>query len=114
MTGVETSIPWRSRLGALTERDYRLLFSATTITTIGDRLAGIAFVFAVLDLGTVTDLGIVLGIRQAVEAAVLVFGGVLSDRLPRNLVLVGASTVQGVAQAFTAALVLTAAPPSAS
>jgi len=107
VTAVETSIPWRARLGALTERDYRLLFTATTITTIGDRLAGIALAFAILDLGSVTDLGIVLGVRQAVEAAALVFGGVLSDRLPRNLVLVGASTVQGVAQAFTAALVLT-------
>lgn len=106
MTAAETPTLWRARLGALTERDYRLLFSATTITTIGDRLAGIALAFAILDLGTVTDLGIVLGVRQAVEAAVLVFGGVLSDRLPRNLVLVGASTVQGVAQAFTAALVL--------
>ena len=106
MSAAEPSIPWRARLGALTERDYRLLFSATTITTIGDRLAGIALAFAILDLGSVTDLGIVLGVRQAVEAAALVFGGVLSDRLPRNLVLVGASTVQGVAQAFTAALVL--------
>jgi hypothetical protein len=105
-TAQTTSIPWRARLGALTERDYRLLFSATTITTIGDRLAGIALAFAILDIGSATDLGIVLGVRQAVEASVLVFGGVLSDRLPRNLVLVGASSVQGVAQAFTAALII--------
>jgi len=49
----------------------------------------------------------VLGVRQAVMAAVLVFGAVLSDRVPRQLVLVGASTVQGVAQALTAGLVLT-------
>ncbi len=100
------AIPVRKRLGALTERDYRLLFSATTITTVGDRLAGIALAFAILDIGSATDLGIVLGVRQAVEASVLVFGGVLSDRLPRNLVLVGASAVQGVAQAATAALVI--------
>ena len=98
--------PLRERVGALAERDYRLLFTATTITTVGDRLAGIALAFAVLDLGSVTDLGIVLGVRQGVEALVLVFGGVLSDRLPRNLVLVGASLVQGVAQAVTAAIVL--------
>lgn len=97
---------FRDSLGALQERDYRLLFSATTITTVGDRLAGIALAFAILDIGSATDLGVVLGARQAVEAAVLVFGGVLSDRLPRNLVLVGASSVQGVAQALTAALIL--------
>lgn len=100
-------IPLRERVGALAERDYRLLFSATTITTVGDRLAGIALAFAVLDLGSATDLGFVLGVRQGVEALVLVFGGVLSDRIPRNLVLVGASLTQGVAQAATAAIVLT-------
>ena len=100
------SIPLRERVGALAERDYRLLFSATTITTVGDRLAGIALAFAVLDLGSATDLGIVIGVRQGVEALVLVFGGVLSDRLPRNLVLVGASLVQGAAQAATAAIVI--------
>jgi MFS family permease len=95
------------RLGALRERDFRLLFSATTITTAGDRLAAIALVFAVLDMGgSATDLGLVLAARQAVSAAFLLAGGVLSDRLPRNLVLVGASLVQGGAQAVTAALVL--------
>lgn len=99
--------PFRERLGALQERDFRLLFLGTTITTVGDRLAGIALAFAVLDFGSATDLGIVLGVRQAVEAFVLVFGGVLSDRLPRNLVLVGASLLQGAAQTVTAAVILT-------
>jgi MFS family permease len=98
--------PLRDRLGALAERDFRLLFSATTITTVGDRLAAIALAFAILDFGSATDLGIVLASSQAVEAAVLVFGGVLSDRLPRNLILVGASLVQAAAQAATAAVVL--------
>jgi MFS family permease len=96
----------RQRLGALAERDFGLLFSATTITTVGDRLAAIALAFAILDFGSATDLGIVLASSQAVEAAVLVFGGVLSDRLPRNLILVGASLVQAVAQAATAAVIL--------
>jgi MFS family permease len=100
------AVPFRDRLGALAERDFRLLFTATTITTVGDRLAGIALAFAVLEFGSATDLGIVLGVRQAVEALVLVGGGVLSDRLPRNLVLVGASLVQAAAQAATAGVVL--------
>ena len=97
----------RENLGALEERDFRLLFSGTVVTTVGDRLAGIALAFAVLDIGSATDLGIVFAVRQVVEALVLVGGGVLSDRLPRNLVIGGASLVQGAAQAATAALVLT-------
>jgi MFS family permease len=101
-------VHWRERVGPLAERDFRLLFSATMITTAGDRLAAIALAFAVLDLhhGGVVDLGIVLAARQVTQMAVVLFGGVLSDRLPRNLMLAGASLVQAGAQAVTAALVL--------
>jgi Transmembrane secretion effector len=98
-----------ARLGALQERDFRLLFAATTVTTFGDALGGIALAFAVLELpgSTATDLGIVLAARQGMNVVVLLAGGVLSDRLPRNLVLAGAATAQGSIQAFTAGLVLT-------
>jgi MFS family permease len=100
-------MPLSKRLGALQERDFRLLFAGTTITSMGDRLAGIALAFAVLDMASATALGIVFAVRQGVQALVVVGGGVLSDRIPRNLVLVGASLVQGTAQAATAACVLT-------
>jgi MFS family permease len=97
---------WRSRFGALQEREFRLLFSATTITTAGDRLAGIALAWAVIEIGTATDLGLVFAARQGMQALVVVFGGVVADRLPRNRVLAGAALVQGVAQVATAAVVL--------
>ena len=100
-------MPLSRRLGALQEPDFRLLFAGTTITTIGDRLASIALAFAVLEMASATALGIVFAVRQGVQALVVVGGGVLSDRIPRNLVLVGASLVQGTAQAATAACVLT-------
>lgn len=105
------SLPLRQRLGALRERDFRLLFSATTVTTLGDSLGFIALAFAVLGLpgGGATDLGLVLATRSLFESVVVIGGGVLSDRLPRNVVLVGASLIQGTAQALTAALVLTGA-----
>jgi len=95
-----------ARLGALREREFRLLFTATTITTLGDRVASIALVFAVLHIGSATDLGLVLGARSLAEAAIMLFRGVLADRLPRSHVLVGASLVQGVAQTATAIAIL--------
>jgi MFS family permease len=88
------------------ERDYRLLFGATLVTSVGDAVAVIALAFAVLDVASASGLGLVLAARQASSAGVLVFGGVLSDRMPRNRVLVAASLLQGVAQAATAATVL--------
>jgi len=97
----------RDRRGALAERQFRLLFTATAITTAGDQVASIALAFAVLDLGSATDLGIVFAVRQSIEVLVLLLGGVVSDRVPRHLVLVAASLTQGLAQALTAALVLT-------
>ncbi len=93
-------------LGALVERDFRLLWLATLSTSVGDMIAMVALAFAVLDIGDATDLGLVLAARQGASAAVLIFGAVLSDRLPRSRVLVGASLLQGVAQAAIAVAVI--------
>jgi hypothetical protein len=92
---------------ALREREYRLLFAATFTTSLGDAVGTIALTFAVLDIAGATSLGIVLAARLVASAAVLVAGGVLSDRARRNLVLAGASLVQGIAQAAIAIIVLT-------
>jgi hypothetical protein len=99
----------REGLGALQEREYRLLFGATLTTSLGAAIGTIALAFAVLDIAGATSLGLVLAVRQGASAAVLVFGGVLSDRARRNLVLVGASLVQGAAQGAIAVIVLAGA-----
>lgn len=96
-----------SGFGALVERDYRLLFAATSVSSLGDMVAVVALAFAVLEFGDASDLGVVLAVRQGTSVAVVVFGGVLSDRLPRARVLVGASLLQGVSQGVLAALVIT-------
>jgi predicted MFS family arabinose efflux permease len=66
----------------------------------------IAISFAVLDVASATSLGLVLAARQVASAGVLLFGGVLSDRARRNVVLAGAALLQGVAQAAIAVAVL--------
>ena len=103
------SVSLPGRVAPLAERPYRLFFSATTISTLGDSVAGIALAFAVLDLtGTPKPLylAIVFAGRQLANGALVLFGGVLSDRLPRNRILVGAAVGQCAAQAATAAVVL--------
>jgi MFS family permease len=96
------------RLGALAERNYRLFFSSTTISALGDGVAQIALVFAVLDISnSPASIGIVLAARQAAAAIVTLAAGVWADRLPRHLVLVAASAVQGAVQAIAGTLLLT-------
>ena len=95
----------QGRLGPLAEREYKRFFFASTISSFGDRVGLLALVFAVLKLThSTTDLGLVLAARQVMEAATLVAGGVWSDRLPRQWILVGASAIQAASQATVAAL----------
>jgi len=95
-------------LEVLRHRPYRLLVAARFVTMAGNALAPIALAFAVLDLtGSPTDLGLVVGARSVTNVALLLFGGVLADRVPRPLVLVGSSVAAMATQAVVAALVLT-------
>lgn len=92
-------------MGVLAHARFRWLAIARTTGFLGNAVAPIALAFAVLDLtGSVTDLGIVVGVRSIANVALLLGGGVLADRLPRALLLQGSS----LAAAGTAALMGTA------
>jgi MFS family permease len=97
------------RLGALAERNFRLVFSSTTISAIGDGVAAIALVFAVLHIAhnSPTAVGVVLACRQVAAAAIALAAGVLADRLPRHVVLVAVAGVQAAVQAVVGALLVT-------
>src|SRR5438874_4380831 len=95
------------RLGALAERNFRLVFSSTTISALGDGVTTVALAFAVLHISNATALGLVIAARQASAAAITVAAGVWADRLPRHLVLVAAALVQGVVQAIAGTLIVT-------
>ena len=98
-----------SRLAPLRGRDFRLLFIARATSRLGGAMAPVALAFAVLNTlhGTATDLGIVLAARLIPTVCFILLGGVLGDRLPRSIVMVGSNLVSGASQATTAALLLT-------
>jgi MFS family permease len=89
-------------LEPLRERPFRLLFLGRTLSGVGDAIVPVAVTFAVLKLGTATDLGIVLGANSAARVVFLVAGGVWADRLPRQTVMMGADVVRAVTQALIA------------
>jgi MFS family permease len=94
--------------GPLVARSFLLLAGGRTISMLGNAMAPIALAFAVLDIThhSARDLGIVLAARSVALVAFLLLGGVVSDRLPRHVVLVGSSLLAGVSEATTAALLL--------
>ena len=99
----------RGRLGALAERNFRLVFSSVTISALGDGVTTVALAFAVLNIShnNATAVGLVIAARQVASAAITVAAGVWADRLPRHLVLVAAALVQGVVQATAGTLIVT-------
>ena len=88
-------------------REFRLLFAGELISLLGTAVAPVALAFAVLDLtGSATDLGYVLAAGWLPQIVFILIGGVLGDRLPRNLVMVGANLLAAAAQGTTAGLLL--------
>ena len=98
-----------SHFGPLRGRAFRLLFIARTASRFGSSMAPVALAFGVLTTlhGSATDLGIVLTARLVPTVCFILLGGVLGDRLPRNLVMVGSNAVSGASQVTAAALLLT-------
>jgi MFS family permease len=80
----------KRRAGPLAERNFLLLFSARSISYFGTYLAPIAVAFAVLDLtGSAADTGIAFACWTLAQVSTLLVGGVVADRLPRRIVMVG-------------------------
>lgn len=100
----------RRSLAPLRVRDFRFLFLGRITSLFGSAIAPVALAFAVLDLtGSPTSLGVVLAARTIPQVIFLLVGGVVADRLPRQLVMVGSNVVSGLAQLSVAALLLTGA-----
>ncbi|HEX7298176.1 MAG TPA: MFS transporter [Solirubrobacteraceae bacterium] len=85
---------------------FRLLFWGQALSVIGDRITPVAIAFAVLDLGSATDLGLVLAAGGIPFALFALAGGVWADRVGRRRVMLASDAVRAICQAATAALLL--------
>jgi MFS family permease len=96
-----------STVAALRYPAFRTMVSGRVITMFGNAMAPIALAFAVLDLtGSAGDLGLVVGARSVANVLLLLFGGVVADRLPRGVVMVASNLLAAASQGAVAALVL--------
>src|SRR5580658_3408890 len=95
-------------MGPLRDRNFRLFFAGQSISYLGNAVVPVAITFAVLDLThSALDLSYVLGAQSAAQVVCLLAGGVISDRIPRRVVMIGADVARGAAQAVLGALLIT-------
>jgi MFS family permease len=102
-----------SALALLRQSQFRRIFLAQSISTLGDQIAPIAVAFAVLEVtGSGAALGLVLAARTLPMVAFLLLGGAWADRLPRKSIMVVSDLVRLVTQGvFAVLLLLQDAPP---
>ena len=92
--------------GTLAEREFRLLFLGRLVSFLGSAFAPVAIAFAVLQVGSASDLGLVLAASMLPTVLFVLVGGVIADRLPRHTVLVVSNLVSGAAQGLFAVVIV--------
>jgi MFS family permease len=92
----------------LTSPAFRYLVGGVAVSGVGSAMTPVALAFAVLDLGgSATQLGLVVAAFSAAEVLTALYGGVLGDRLPRQLLMQGSAAATCVSQAVCAAVLIT-------
>ncbi|WP_380279856.1 MFS transporter [Kitasatospora purpeofusca] len=99
-------MPCPKSLSTLRERPYRLLWTARSISAVGNALMPVTVVFAILRSGgSPLDVGAVLTCQAVGQVAMLPVGGVWADRLSRKLVLMAADAAQAVCYGLLAVMI---------
>jgi len=94
-------------LRPLRVRDFRLLWIGTTVSLLGDGIFPVALAWEVLRLSNSATALAVVGVTWSLpQIPLILLAGVVTDRLDRRLVIVGASIAQGVAVLAMAVLSL--------
>jgi len=91
----------------LHEQTFARYLTAVIVSSLGGGMATVALAFAMLELGGVTDLGIVILAREIPLVIFVLLGGVFADRWRRRTILVSTDLIKAASQGATAFLLFT-------
>ena len=94
-------------MDVLRERNFRNLFFGQAASAIGDGIVFVALALYVTDIGSPTDVGLVLAAATLPLVAFLLIGGVWADRLPRHRMMIATDLIRFGLHALLAALIFT-------
>ncbi len=98
----------------LSLREFRLLWLSQSVSTTGDSLVLVVLALYVNQIGSPTDVGIVLAAHGIPFVGLLLIGGVWADRLPRHLMMMGTDLVRGGLHTLLAVLIIVGEPSIAT
>jgi MFS family permease len=97
-------------LAPLRHRDFRLLWTGMCVSLLGDGVFLVAMAWQVYALSNAPAALALVGVAMTVPTIVfLLLGGVVSDRLDRRRIMLGADVARGLAVGLMATLSLTGA-----
>jgi MFS family permease len=93
-------------LRVLRHQNFRYLFLGQAASMVGDRVVVVALaLFITQRTGSPTDLALVLAAQTLPLVALLLFGGVWADRLPRHRIMIATDLFRGSLHALLALLI---------
>src|SRR5664280_1883581 len=96
----------RDTFGALKTRDFALLWSGQSISSLGDGVFTIALALTALRIGkSPVDLAYVLAARAVPSVVFALLGGVVVNRVSRRLAMLVSDVVRGAAVGVVALLI---------
>jgi MFS family permease len=97
-----------SYLRVLRHPDFRYLFLGQSASNVGDQVVIVALALYVTQrTGSASDLGLVLAAQAVPLIALILFGGVWADRLPRQRIMLATDAARAVLHGVLAVLILT-------
>jgi MFS family permease len=97
-----------SYLRVLRHRPFRYLFLGQAASAVGDRVVVVALALFITErTRSPTDLSLVLAAGTVPLVALLLFGGVWADRLPRQRIMIAADVARALLHGTLAVLILT-------
>src|SRR3954447_24400357 len=93
----------------LRHRDFRNLFLGQSLSTFGDRIVFVALALYVTEIGTPSDVGLVLAAHALPLVGFILLGGVLADRVSRARVMIASDLARFVLHALLATLIFAGA-----
>ena len=107
-SGENRTVAIPAALAPLKERNFRLLWVGQGVSAIGDSLVPVALAFATLSITrSASALGAVLAVATLARMVALPVGGVWSDRLPRQLVMLTSDGARAVVHGALGLLLVT-------
>ncbi len=93
----------------LREADFRNLFFGQAASMLGDGIVFVALALYVTEIGSPSDVGLVLAAATFPLVLFLLLGGVWADRLPRHRLMIATDLIRFALHALLALLIFTGA-----